>query len=532
MSLTEFSVLSMTTDTTKQLTTATNDGLSAFERLPLEIRQMVYKYLLKAEYVRQPYFLPLRKWYFFHIAILSCNRKLHRETWEVLYNWNHFVVLSCPADWTFDLLNWSIILTYACENSRLVSKFKKHVLSLHFENSYKNLGVRRKKRIKNTTRLLLLLSHDIPSLVRRLQSSELMGNSRNEGPIHDYSNYIFYPNDSIFGPLAEISYKLKFGIKSPSGRHTSMGTQKAVLEPFRCLKAPCNEVKIHGKIEPAYANGLLRAMMPTVDWTRVRAWRFYDFLTELKDSGDEVFRLGYWKVAILKYGACLALLQQAERSGALTSDLAMRTRCGEMDRICYVNKILSLISRCLSPRDFNDQLHIFGQNDYSPLEKQKFLHYRAMGLSQINKYHEALMFLNIAKDLGFPYRALEEDRAMIDRYLSSPSKSTLVPPQLAFRNLFDEPLTLRTTARISSNSIASERYLLKRLGYEGDLLEHIEESAPANVEAMEMLALQVENQMAHAPDGQAWGLSVNMIGPTTEWRRLIMGRRRIIIYSQ
>ena len=165
------------------------------------------------------------------------------------------------------------IVTYACRNNWLVSKFKQHVISLHLENPNENLGVRRENRITNTTRLFLLLGHDMPSLVRMLQTLESMVNSRNENPIRDHYNYIL-PRNDIFGPVAEILYKLKFDIKSPSGRYPSLGTQKAVLEPFRCLKVPYNKIEFHGKIEPAYASGLLRAMMPTVEWTRVRAWRF------------------------------------------------------------------------------------------------------------------------------------------------------------------------------------------------------------------------------------------------------------------
>ena len=260
-------------------------------------------------------------------------------------------------------------------------------------------------------------------------------------------------------------------------------------------------------------------------------------MTNLKDSGDEAFRLGYQDVASLTYGKCLTMLEQTGNYDHQMKDLAMRTRCGEMYQICSVNQILSSFSKCLSAQNYLDLSRFFDQNGCSLVEKRKLLHYRAIGLSQIDqprkaRPYQALEILDRAINLGSPYSTLEEDRAMMHRYLDRPSGSALILTPLGFRDLFGGPVTLKTPARISSTSIASERYLLKRLGYEGDLLEHIQESAPADVENMERLALQVEKQMAEAPAGQAWGLYVNMIGPTTRWRRLIKGRHRIILYSQ
>lgn len=64
--------------------------LSAFEKLPLEIRRNVYAKLLKAENVRQdPNYLLVRK-YKFKTAILGVNRAIHREAYEVLYHDNHW----------------------------------------------------------------------------------------------------------------------------------------------------------------------------------------------------------------------------------------------------------------------------------------------------------------------------------------------------------------------------------------------------------------------------------------------------------
>lgn len=59
--------------------TIADNELSAFERIPIEIRKQIYEELMKGENVRLPPNETLVQHYHFETAILSVNRKIYNE---------------------------------------------------------------------------------------------------------------------------------------------------------------------------------------------------------------------------------------------------------------------------------------------------------------------------------------------------------------------------------------------------------------------------------------------------------------------
>jgi hypothetical protein len=65
-----------------------------FQRLPLELREMIYQYLLDARYTRLKWHTCNHPAYKFHTNILAVNHAIHAEAERYLYRVNTFVTAS------------------------------------------------------------------------------------------------------------------------------------------------------------------------------------------------------------------------------------------------------------------------------------------------------------------------------------------------------------------------------------------------------------------------------------------------------
>lgn len=98
--------------------------LSVIEKLPLEIRLKIYNLLLNAESVRQPPDQYLVRKYKFETAILSVNKQIYREAYDMLYHDNHFIVVSCKWEMIHTIMSNYEVAAIAGNRPNLVAKFK------------------------------------------------------------------------------------------------------------------------------------------------------------------------------------------------------------------------------------------------------------------------------------------------------------------------------------------------------------------------------------------------------------------------
>lgn len=98
--------------------------LSAFEKLPAELRLKVYEELLKAEKVRQRPDNYLARPYRFDTAILCVSKKIHDEAWPVLYRENQSITVSLNRANVWKTMTVFEVATIAVSKPKLVARFK------------------------------------------------------------------------------------------------------------------------------------------------------------------------------------------------------------------------------------------------------------------------------------------------------------------------------------------------------------------------------------------------------------------------
>ncbi|KAI4163802.1 MAG: hypothetical protein LQ342_002575 [Letrouitia transgressa] len=494
---------SPTSQSGNALVVPTAIGRSALERLPTEIHQKIYRYLLKADCVRQSYDFHLLHqidFYRFQTNIfrVSSTIRFHAET--TLYNENHFTVVKydCPA---ILALLYSFEVAVVCAKSKIVEKFTRHSMKVTLKIPWSWLAVAVDPYLDEggCDRSLLLVQNDLDSFVLMLK--------------------IFYwlnHDTSIPSYLA-----LSFPFHPATARDIRI--ERILLEPFRGLNQNIHIVKVQHPIDIAFAEDLVQQMMYPIRWTRMAAWRFYDKMVAIKTTADICMRQGELKMALLKYEDCLKFLHVGAASlmARRIEDDGFVFSCKQLIFTCRVDLLLITLKgktwdhgivrqgkKKSAETVLKKSRSFVNQAPYMTTDanlRQRY--YRALACVTLGRKEEALGFFRAALNLD-PGNVVILNDMRWTKYNGSPDK-------MMGNWLSNEPLGVPPPKFLPSAQIENERYLLRRLGYKGDMLTQIPASADADTERMDRVARRYQEELRSADTNQAWDEWISTEGVET-----------------
>ncbi|KAF6234507.1 hypothetical protein HO173_007132 [Letharia columbiana] len=201
-------------------------------------------------------------------------------------------------------------------------------------------------------------------------------------------------------------------------------------------------------------------MMPPLHWVRAAAWKLYHTCASIKQVGDQALRMGNYDLALAKYQDSQNVFKRAQADNENISGVEDPDRATEL----------------------------------SQLEKSKFHHYRGITYAIRDNHKAALtQFRKAAQCDRMRDQRIELDLAITKRHQAaeSPKEKTAAGKVKASR-LKDEPLEHENPIFTTSKFIDGERYLLRKLGYHGDMLEHIHGTKGVDMKEMDKVVKSLE----------------------------------------
>ncbi|KAI4092449.1 MAG: hypothetical protein LQ339_007930 [Xanthoria mediterranea] len=439
---------------------AADDAL-LLDRLPTEIQRLIYVNLLKADLVREPPDEYLLRSYRFQTAILSVSRRIHAVAHPILYQENHFVVMSgnYAGDMVESLMGNRVAIISA--EPATVARFNRHVARIHihypFETDQNNCP--KPNEVRHS---FIVLHSELPGVVQLLKTMDAMMKG------------------------ATAAYRIKFRIEK-RGSMADLPAEKLVLEPFRQLSSAYLSVKVFGA-DSAYTQDLLHDMMFPIQWTRTVDWRVYDLMTFHFHFAEDAIRAGNLEWAVSQFRRCYLLWLVPARNNDRLGH-SCDSNCAASMWFVYTasqtNIVLLGLKHPKLHRELGGWQWLLGMaswidQPYAPVVRK---------LRSRTHHYRGLIYTLMG---GNPARALAEfetakrlhpGNPMLDKHIQI-TRQRLGPDSL-MAGLADEitaediPFELVKIsdqpgdAYASSELIATERAILQKLGYKGDLLLHI-----------------------------------------------------------
>lgn len=228
-------------------------------------------------------------------------------------------------------------------------------------------------------------------------------------------------------------------------------------------------------------------MMPPVHWVRDAAWRLYYICVSIKEVGDRALRMGLYDLAFAKYEDA----QKVHKTGVHNNkrigdveDKGFHDACDRLLTTCETNIILASLKASTDPseavtgpsaadfvfkhastRDIEDPER---KNELSWLQKARLYQYR--GIAYSIKENDKLAFTNFRKSfqLDPTNKDCKRDLLITKRRLTAGSiEERFTAGTVQVSLLQDEPMALEQPVFTKSEFINGERYLLRKLGYQG-----------------------------------------------------------------
>ncbi|KAL9612167.1 MAG: hypothetical protein Q9167_003203 [Letrouitia subvulpina] len=461
-------------------------GKSALERLPPEIQQKIYGYLLEAECVRQPYNHHQIDSYRFQANILRVSKTVHANARAVLYNKNCFVLVryNCPAILPLLCL---FEVGIVCAKSKIVNKFAclSMVVTLKIPWSWLAVVMYPSLGKQDNDQSLLLVQNDLEGFVHMLQVFYLLN--------HDSSTPSYLTFDFPLSPAIARSIQI----------------ERSLLEPFRELTQNVHIVKVLHPNDISFAEDLVQQMMFPIRWERMAAWRFYDEMVAIKVDADLWMLRGQLDRAFLKYDMCLKFLhlgsaslmaRRNEKDGFVLS-------CRRLMFTCKIDLLLLHLKgkawdHGIQNQDETRSAELVLKRTRSFAQRGPHItteagckqhYYRGVACSMIGRMEDAQDHFRAALRLDPENSFVQLELKMISYGLRP--RGCL----LQYQTTGIPPPTLHPSAEI-----ASERYLLSRLHYDGDMLNDIPATRPADTPTMDYIARQYQGELQVANRNMAW----------------------------
>lgn len=257
-------------------------------------------------------------------------------------------------------------------------------------------------------------------------------------------------------------------------------------------------------VDAAYAEDLGKTMMPPVHWVRDAAWRVYNICVSIKEVADQALRMGKYDLAFAKYEDAQTVHRTAvlnnKRIGAV-NDEGFHTACDHLVGNCETNIFLVTLKSGVDPAENITPLQaadfvlrgskvsdMEDPNRWTPISRvQKGRMYYYRGIAFSIKDNDKLAYGNLRKayQLDSSNREIKRDlRIMARRLKAQTPEDKAAAGTVEAARLRNEPLELEPPVFTPSEMINSERALLLRFGYQGNMLEHIEGSKPVDMKAV------------------------------------------------
>ena len=266
--------------------------------------------------------------------------------------------------------------------------------------------------------------------------------------------------------------------------------------------------------------------MPPVHWIRDAAWRVYSICVSIKEVADRALRMGNYDLAFAKYEDAQTVHKTACHNNnriAGVEDEGFHTACDHLVVICETNIFLVTLKWSSEPNvnltaleaaDFvlkgSKPSELEDPDRYTPISqsnKSRLYHYRGIALSM--KGNDKLAFGNLRKayQLDPSDKDIKRDFLIAGRRLKAKTPEKMAAAGIIEASrLRNEPLKLEPPVFTQSEFINTERYLLRKAGYQGDMLEHIEGNKPVDMQGAaqaERSAAQLKAQMKSKKAGSS-----------------------------
>ena len=336
-----------------------------------------------------------------------------------------------------------------------VKSFKRHMLDLTITQDAARQNPKHSKLVK-----FLLLSDDIPKFARLLR-------------ILDLANFM--------------GFHFSFAFRQATSSELQPAHTKQILLPFKQVTgvAIIQEVTITGPVDPSLAARVKRAMTQKVAWVRGGAWEIHDLTVSIKRVGDSAFVHGNADMTMAKYldsrtfqetalgkntmmGGCdQEWLHALFRLDAITwTDLALLmisdvTKQEEGER--HYKQVLDLVTRMEDCENANTE----AKNEIVPTSViARF--YCLLGVAELGLLHPnkaGKAFAKAYKILSHKHYKQGWELAKAWPTLSKKGRQDRFDDVLA--NLPSAPLASPDTKEYSTVEVASEHWVMRKLGHEG-----------------------------------------------------------------
>ena len=153
---------------------------------------------------------------------------------------------------------------------------------------------------------------------------------------------------------------------------------------------------------------------------------------------------------------------------------------------------------------FLQQTKDLGKDTASVLEKSRRNHYRGIALAVNNKDKAAFLHLRKAYELDPNNQYVKLDLLITKRRLAAKSEEEKsIMGKVTADRLPNDPLELDPPIITPSHFIAGERHLLRKFGYQGDMLDHIPATRGVDMKEMDQVMKNFEKQMEKAKGKQS-----------------------------
>ncbi|KAI9675234.1 MAG: hypothetical protein M1822_008971 [Bathelium mastoideum] len=279
------------------------DRASPTSRLPFpfKVRKQIYELLLLSKNVIDDPDDGSPHSYQFYPAILSTSRTTSKESRQILYKANVFVLVR-HFDNCFERNTMGSGVPFV--STKNLDHFREHRLAANFTSSkpHKHTaseGVCEECMRDPELKTCLLLAQDLYFLCRMFKALSF---SR-------CGKYTFIKSArdqrltfaTVLPNCSE--YLIDLEVRASSFGPPSLEEQKAVLEPFRAIHGSTYKVSIQGNVDAGLADGIKKEMAQSVLWVYAMGWDFVEMARQLKCEANRAITAGNLKHAASRYRA-------------------------------------------------------------------------------------------------------------------------------------------------------------------------------------------------------------------------------------
>ncbi|KAF2121069.1 hypothetical protein BDV96DRAFT_203189 [Lophiotrema nucula] len=423
--------------------------MSTLEQLPQALRRRIFRYLLVSDSVRQPHNHLLVEHYSFEVNLLRVNKAVNKDAADILYTENVFVKL----DWSWDE-NFKAMYNHEVPFFKLSKSFDHHFAEIIIKFK---IG-------KNGGSPCLLLLDDIPKLARLLR-------------ILDLANFMGF--DFIFNLRQPLKALLPLNVTQ----------QEQLLAPFERVRGTgfVQKVSIKGPVDMSLAQRVQGTMTQKVQWLRGGAWEIHDLARDIKRKGDLAFSLNNADMAKAKFDDSRNFDETAFKRNSMMEgiDQKLHRAMLRMVTINWVDCALLAISdatfveegRRLYEAPANIAHHI-ELAEKTNIEKSEEIvpkaviarFYHINGVAEFGLGHP----VKAAKSFAKAYKILPTARYKSGyelgkcwKNLTEDTRKSRLEAELAA--LPKKPINIPDMKRYSTPEVASEHWIMRQLGYQGDI---------------------------------------------------------------